>query len=130
MPDPELIRAGRSLALRLSASQFLDLLLVALEERDPERAKLIAQLEESRARALAGEASEPLALEDARKEALDAERRIRNGEARKPDAIPPRLAERPPRTIVERCDEQERRMRAEGWKPIEDVIDVDEILDG
>ena len=103
---------------------------VALEERDPERAKLIEKLEASRSRALAT-ASEPLQLadkSDARSVALEAERKLAKGEAPASSPEPERLRERPPRNVIERCDEQERRMRAEGWKPIEDVIDVDEIL--
>jgi terminase small subunit-like protein len=103
---------------------------MSLSERDPQRARLI----EMRAAALAKrDASEPaqLADRDAREryeEALEAERKIKEGQSTEAhDAEPPRLQERPPQNIIERCDEQARRMRAEGWKS---ANDSDELLDG
>jgi hypothetical protein len=97
---------------------------------DPERAKLIAELEERRARALADKpvASEPLQLEDkpaasdARKIALEAERKL--SAPPMPEPTPERLKENPPRNIVERAEWREAQRRAY------ERDEVDELLDG
>ena len=113
-------RFGQSPQVNVAISQ-------TMEVNDPERARLIAKLEEMRAKALADKsgAGVPLQLEDAidaREIALEAERSL------KEPAKPLMLPKPKPTTIVERADEQQRRMRREGWRSA-DCVDVDE-LDG
>ena len=102
-----------------------------MEVYDPERAELIElrnKAQEARARALADKgASEPLQLadksgaSDAREIALEAESKIAKGvSVEVHDPEPRRLRERPPRTVVERADLQEERMRREGWVRADD----------
>ena len=99
---------------------------------DPERAGLIAKIEEARAKALAdksGATSAPKDASDAREIALEAERSLKEGapqQPAKPLMLP--LPKPKPMTIVERADDQLRRMQREGWRSA-DCVDVDE-LDG
>jgi len=94
---------------------------------DPDRADLIAKLEETRARALAAR-PEPLQLADkpdAREIALEQERRLQ--EPPTPEPTPESLREKPPTTVVARADLLEERMRREGWVSSDEI---DEVLDG
>ena len=89
---------------------------------DPERARLIAQLEERRASALADKsgASEPLQLTDAndrREEALAYERALKEGVIE--------VREQPPKTVVERADLIEERRQ---WRDAARRDEVEELL--
>lgn len=96
---------------------------LTLEERDPERARLIAELEGARARALAeSAASEPLQItdaSDARAIALETERSLQEERSaeRLAEAEPERLREHAPRT--ERADWRDERSRPfRDWEEI------------
>jgi Bacteriophage Sf6, terminase small subunit-like len=102
---------------------------------DPERTKLIDELEKARARALshksvADRANEELQLRDkqlnAREISLEAERKLAEGQsAEAHDPEPESLREKPPKTVVERAD-----WRDECKRPTTSRRDeVDEILD-
>ena len=98
-----------------------------MEISDPERARLV----EMRAKALAAKnnAIDAVTVDasDAREIALEAESKLASGEsAEVRDPEPKRLRERPPTTVVERHDEQMRRMKHEGWRA---ANDSDEMLD-
>jgi len=128
---------AREAFLRLAFAEyrFSNQVNVAIQQNmevyDPERAELIElrnKAQEARARALADKgASEPLQLadksgaSDAREIALEAESKIAKGvSVEVHDPEPRRLRERPPRTVVERADLQEERMRREGWVRADD----------
>ena len=135
----QILEAGKSdwraLAehLRLSFPELRDgngpSVNVAIQQNtitDPERASLI----EMRNRALANKSGEPLQLEDVkdpRAIAEETERALQAGveeQPAKPLVLPP-----PKMTIVERGDDQLRRMRREGWRSAEDCVDINELLD-
>ena len=96
---------------------------------NPERAELIDKLEKARAAALADNsvATDPKDLEsgasDAREIAEKAERELAKQNA-KPAIIIPEPKKQ--MTIIDRHDEQLRRMKNEGWRA---ATDADEILD-
>jgi hypothetical protein len=96
---------------------------------DPDRAFLIAKLEETRARALSDKDGAPLQLadksgaSDAREVALEAKRKLGAAPVAEPE--PEQLREKPPTlTVVERAEWREARRRAY------ERDEVDELLDG
>jgi len=103
---------------------------ISLEERDPERARLIAELEEQRARALANTScvEAPLQLADAgdsQEKALAAERQLKEERTVEVRVEPVRAYEQPPKTVVERADLREERRQ---WREAARRDEVEELL--
>jgi hypothetical protein len=115
---------------RLPANQVSVAVQTNVDVSDPERARLIDELEKARARVLA---DKPLAPQledkteasDAREVALEAERRLQEPAAPVAEPEPARLRERPPKTVVER--ERDEWREAQRRQAARD--EVDEILD-
>jgi hypothetical protein len=100
---------------------------LTMSDRDPERARLIERREKALAAtaASAPRLTSEASADERRAAALESERKLHeDGGGEVHDATPARLIERPPKTVVERDDWQER----QEWRAAARRDPVDEIL--